>query len=501
MRVAVIGAGVAGLATAKVLTQAGHTVRVFDRTPDVGGVWSATRRYPGLTTQSPKAQYALSDFPMPADCPEWPTGAQVQAWLAAYAEHFAIDVALSTEVRAARPVDDGWELDLGGTTEAFDRLVVANGVFCEPAVPDYPGVAEFAVAGGRLCAGTDFHDAEAARGKHVLVVGYGKSACDVTVPISETAASTTVIARQMLWKVPRKVAGVLNFKMLLLTRMGEALFRYLHLRGMEKFLHGPGNGGRRRLLNGLGSVSVRQFKLRELGLVPAGQMEDIVKGAIGLATEGFFEGVAAGRIDVRRDGTITRLGDEDGRPVAELSDGTTVPADLVVCATGFTQGVPFLDEAVQGRLFDTRGNFLLYRQILPLGVPGLYFNGYNSSFFSPLNAEMAAVWIAADLAGAAPRPDPEAMRSAVFAQLAFMDEATNRHHCRGGKIIPFSLHNVDEVLDDLGLNIPARVRASHWLNPVDPKAYRNVTPALVRKLAPTVSGTPVTSRSAAPTKG
>ena len=223
MRVAVIGAGVAGLATAKVLTQAGHVVRVYDRTPDVGGVWSATRRYPGLTTQSPKAQYALSDFPMPDDYPEWPTGEQVQRWLAAYAERFALDVVLSTEVHAARPVDDGWELDLGGTAERFDRLVVANGVFCEPAVPEYPGVAEFALAGGRLCAGTDFHDAEDARGKHVLVVGYGKSACDVTVPISETAASTTVIARQMLWKVPRKVAGVLNFKMLLLTRMGEAL--------------------------------------------------------------------------------------------------------------------------------------------------------------------------------------------------------------------------------------------------------------------------------------
>src|SRR4029450_4245558 len=108
--------------------------------------------------------------------------------------------------------------------------------------------------------------------------------------------------------------GVLNFKMLLLTRMGEALFRYLHLRGMEKFLHARGNRARRRLLNGLGTVSVRQFKLRELGLVPAGQMEDIVKGAIGLATEGFFEGVAAGCIDVRRDCTITRLGEADGRP-------------------------------------------------------------------------------------------------------------------------------------------------------------------------------------------
>ena len=70
MRVGIIGAGVAGLATAKVLKQAGHEVTVYDKTPDVGGVWSCTRRYPGLTTQSPKAQYSLSDFPMPRDYPD-----------------------------------------------------------------------------------------------------------------------------------------------------------------------------------------------------------------------------------------------------------------------------------------------------------------------------------------------------------------------------------------------------------------------------------------------
>ena len=77
-----------------------------------------------------------------------------------------------------------------------------------------------------------------------------------------------------------------------------------------------------------------------------------------------------------------------------------LPADLIVCATGFTQGVPFLPADVQDALLDDRGNFQLYRQIDPVDVPDLYFNGYNSSFFSPLNAEMAALWIAADVAGA-----------------------------------------------------------------------------------------------------
>ncbi|MET0134023.1 MAG: NAD(P)/FAD-dependent oxidoreductase [Kibdelosporangium sp.] len=497
MRIAIIGAGVAGLATAKVLTQAGHEVQVFDKAPDVGGVWSRTRRYPGLTTQSPKTQYSLSDFPMPKHYPQWPTGEQIQAYLAAYAAEFGIDrvLRLDTEVSAARPAADGrWTVELPGSTETFDRLVVANGVFCEPAVPSYPGLEEFTAAGGRVCAGTELHDAEQARDKHTLVVGYGKSACDVTVPISKVAASTDVIARQMLWKVPRKVGGFLNFKMLLLTRMGEALFRYVRLRGFEKFLHGPGKGLRRNMINSIGSVSVRQFGLKKLGLVPAGHMEDIVRGAIGLATDGFFEGVADGGITVHRDRTITRLFARDGRPFAELSDGTTLPADLVVCATGFTQGVPFLPADIERRLLDERGNFMLYRQILPIDVPGLYFNGYNSSFFSPLNAEMAAIWIAADLADTVRLPDPETMRQAVVEQLAFMDSATDRHHCRGTKIIPFSMHNVDEVLGDLDVNIKARVRASHWLNPINPAAYRGIAAAVLKQ--PAVSEQPTADEPA-----
>ncbi|MFJ4655190.1 flavin-containing monooxygenase [Nocardia sp. NPDC088792] len=507
MRIAIIGAGVAGLTTAKVLTQAGHAVTVFEKAPDVGGVWSRTRRYPGLTTQSPKAQYSFSDFPMPPGLPEWPAGPQVQEYLAAYATAFGLDqlIRLDTEVTAAHPdTDGGWTImsvtrAAAPVTETFDRLIVANGVFCEAAVPAYPGAGEFRAAGGILCAGTEFHDAEQARGKHALVVGYGKSACDVAVPISEVAVSTEVIARQMLWKVPRRVGGRVNFKMLLLTRLGEALFRYARLRGVEKFLHGPGKPLRDRMINSVGTASIRQYGLDTLGLVPAGQMEDIVRGAIGLATEGFYEGVAAGAITVHRDRTIARLFAVEGRPFAELDDGRTLPAELIVCATGFTQGVPFLPADVRDRLLDERGNFMLYRQIQPVDVPGLYFNGYNSSFFSPLNAEMAAVWIAADLAGLLTLPDPEAKRRAVADQLAFLDSATNGHHCRGTKIIPFSMHNVDEVLGDIGLDIPAPVRAWHWLAPIDPAAYRRITPALIRRQSapPAAYRSTVSARGAA----
>ncbi|MEV5302725.1 hypothetical protein [Amycolatopsis methanolica] len=145
-----------------------------------------------------------------------------------------------------------------------------------------------------------------------------------------------------------------------MTRLGEALFRYRMLRGFEKFLHGPGDKIRRSLINSIGSVSVKQFGLDKLGLIPRGTMEGIVRGAIGLATEGFFEGVEAGTIRVRRDRTIARLYADGKQRYAELDDGTVIPADIIVCATGFQQSVPFLDANVQAKLHDDRGNFALY---------------------------------------------------------------------------------------------------------------------------------------------
>lgn len=70
MRIAIIGAGFAGVSAGKVLTEFGHDVAIFEKAPDVGGVWSSTRRYPGLSTQNNKGSYSLIDFPFPKDYPE-----------------------------------------------------------------------------------------------------------------------------------------------------------------------------------------------------------------------------------------------------------------------------------------------------------------------------------------------------------------------------------------------------------------------------------------------
>ncbi|GAA1989364.1 NAD(P)/FAD-dependent oxidoreductase [Isoptericola halotolerans] len=485
MKIAVVGAGFAGLASAKVLTEFGHQVAVFDKAPDVGGVWSATRRYTGLYTQNNKGSYSFSDLPMPKHYPEWPSGEQVQAYLEQYVEAHGLSEALrlSTEVVRAELTDaeDGWLVtsrhsgEAVGDPERFDHVVVANGIFSDPVIPAFEGLAQLLRAGGKVVAASQLGSVEDARGKNVVVVGYGKSACDVAAEIGPVAADTHLVARKLLWKVPKKLGNAVNMKYLLLTRLGEALFRYQDLAGVEKFLHGPGNAVRKSMLSSVAAVTTKQLRLKELGLVPRGEFEDIARSTVSLASDALYDQVADGAITVHRDTEVERFTtDDDGAPAAVLSNGRMVRADLVVCGTGFHQRVPFLDQEVTDRLLDDRGNFQLYRQILPHDVPHLTFAGYNSSLFSPLSAEMAAVWTAAHLAGALDLPPVEVRREHVADRVDWMEKRTEGKHARGTNIIPFSLHQVDELLDDLDLNLSGPARVKQWLLPVDPTAYRRV---------------------------
>jgi cation diffusion facilitator CzcD-associated flavoprotein CzcO len=309
----------------------------------------------------------------------------VQSYLEAYVEHFGLAESLrlgtevvSAELDEARGVWTLWTSD--DATGEFDHLVVANGVFSDPSVPDFAGAEEHAAAGGRVLHTTELRDLDDADGRDVLVVGYGKSACDVAEAVSDVAASTTVVARQLVWKVPRRVAGILNYKYLVLTRLGEALFRHPEPRGAERLLHTRRLALGRRMLGSLQALATLQSRLRSRGLVPYGTFEDIARGTASMTTDRFYAKAGRGAIDVHRDAEVARLLRIDGRPFAELTDGARVPADVVVCGTGFCQRVPFLAEELQSRLTDERGNFLLYRQILPPDVPRLTFAGYNASF-------------------------------------------------------------------------------------------------------------------------
>ncbi|MDH6207504.1 cation diffusion facilitator CzcD-associated flavoprotein CzcO [Aurantimicrobium minutum] len=105
---------------------------------------------------------------------------------------------------SAEPDDTGWNLTTSESPdpEHFDHLIVANGIFSEPFIPAYEGVETLEAAGGRICATSDVHSLDEVAGRHVIMVGYGKSAHDTAVELAKVATSTTVVARDLLWKVP-----------------------------------------------------------------------------------------------------------------------------------------------------------------------------------------------------------------------------------------------------------------------------------------------------------
>ncbi|MDG2137308.1 MAG: NAD(P)-binding protein, partial [Luminiphilus sp.] len=55
----VVGAGFAGVALTHYLREAGLTLKVFDRAPDIGGTW-AWNKYPGAATDSEGYYYCLT---------------------------------------------------------------------------------------------------------------------------------------------------------------------------------------------------------------------------------------------------------------------------------------------------------------------------------------------------------------------------------------------------------------------------------------------------------
>src|SRR5215207_9705914 len=111
-KVAIVGAGVSGLVTARVLLDDGFDVAVFDEAAEIGGVWASSRTYPGLRANNTRATYAFSDFAYPPGGDEFPTAEEIRAYLREYADTHGLGphLSLGTEVVAVSrraPAADG----------------------------------------------------------------------------------------------------------------------------------------------------------------------------------------------------------------------------------------------------------------------------------------------------------------------------------------------------------------------------------------------------------
>ena len=242
-KVGIIGAGVAGLSTAKLLIQQGLECVVFERGDTLGGVWADG--YANFGVQVQQELYEFPDWPLPKDVPNFAPGQVIQQYLEDYARHFGVmphiqlnSVVANIEERAGG--DAGWTVtyDQAGVrrNDDFDLVVVCVGLYSNtPHMPEFPGQDRFQ---GKIIHISGLKTTDQLDGKKVAVVGFGKSATDAAMESSAVAAETTIIFREAHWPVPAKLAGILPFKWAMFNRLTSTLIpRYHRASPVERVVH------------------------------------------------------------------------------------------------------------------------------------------------------------------------------------------------------------------------------------------------------------------------
>ncbi|WP_405096483.1 flavin-containing monooxygenase [Micromonospora sp. NBC_01412] len=427
-RVAVVGAGAAGLATLKALADAGITAVAYESADTVGGLWvygapdSPAYRTLHLNTSRTRTQFA--DHPMPADWPDYPDHTRVAGYLHDYARRFGLldAVALRHTVTHVAPGADGrWTVRATGPDGPVEvdveAVVVANGHnrVPRPPAPGYPGD-----CAAEQLHSHDYRGPEQLTGRRVLVVGGGNSAMDIAVDASHAARRTLLSLRRGVWVVPKYLLGRPS------DTLNGALARRLPWRL------------RQRISQAMLAATVGPPPRYGLPAPTHGFLQDhptLSDALLSRLTHGAVEA---------RPGIAAFHGDR-----VEFTDGRIDEVDLVVWCTGYRVAVDFLDPALLGAGPDT---LPLYRHVFHLDAPGLAFVGLMQSTGAafPL-VEAQARLVAAHLAGRYALPDPERQRAACRAELR---AAT----ARWGQRRPAMRVDFDAYLADLRRELAAGTR-------------------------------------------
>uniref|UniRef100_A0A4W5P1N6 Flavin-containing monooxygenase n=1 Tax=Hucho hucho TaxID=62062 RepID=A0A4W5P1N6_9TELE len=221
-RVAVIGAGPSGLTSIKSCLDEVS----LGETPEPG----RSSIYRSLVVNTSKEMMCFSDFPMPADYPNYMLHSQLLQYLRLYAQHFDLlrHITFQTSVLTVRQRPDfshsgQWEVvteNREGQEQRhiFDGVLVCSGHYTQPVSPldQFPGHESFP---GRCLHSWEYKDADAFRGKRVVVVGIGNSGGDIAVEISRAAEKTFLSTRKGAWVLSRMSSSGLPLDMTAISRL------------------------------------------------------------------------------------------------------------------------------------------------------------------------------------------------------------------------------------------------------------------------------------------
>ncbi len=350
--IAVIGAGIAGLTSAKALQDYGIPCTVFEVGDHIGGNWAfknsngRSSAYRSLHIDTSRVGMSFRDFPMDPSYSDFPHHAEIYKYLQDYVETFRLRdlIRFNTEVTAARRLPGGgWELEAGGEKHLFDLLVVGNGHHWDPRYPNFPGQFD----GPQIHSHYYIDPIEPLdlRDKRVLVVGIGNSAVDITSELSRKGVSAAVFisTRSGAYIVPKFVLGrpidhwaktnpYLPFKM---QRVMSGILPRLFSGPMENF--------------GLPKPNHRFYQTHAT-----------------LSSELLLR---LGQGDATAKPNVTELMGSRVR----FDDGSIEEVDAIIYATGYNISFPFFDEDF---LSAPDNQLPLYKRMFRPGIDDLVFIGF-----------------------------------------------------------------------------------------------------------------------------
>jgi putative flavoprotein involved in K+ transport len=347
----IIGAGPAGLATAAALRGRGLHGVVLDKSDAIGSSWR--RHYDRLHLHTPRELSGLPGMAIPKEMGRWVARDDVVRYLELYAAHHDLDVRLRTSVERVDRSDDGlgWALTLrDGSTLTAPYVVVATGFNHTPVEPDLPGLQDFS---GEVVMSRTYRDGSQYAGKDVLVVGSGNTGTELAVDLVEHGASRVRLAVRTIPHILRRSAGPYAAQYTGIT------VRHLPAALVDRAA---------ALVERATTPDLTAYGLPrpDTGLLTRVERDN----AIPVQDVGIIDAIRAGRVE-----PVAALASFDGGAVV-LSDGDRLEPDVVVLATGYSQGL----EPLIGHLglLDGKGHPVTRAGATPRGARGLWFNGFTN---------------------------------------------------------------------------------------------------------------------------
>ncbi|EJD03237.1 FAD/NAD-binding domain-containing protein [Fomitiporia mediterranea MF3/22] len=400
--VVVIGAGHCGLEIAARLKYLGVPTLVVERHPRVGDSWRT--RYEALSLHDPVHVIHMPYLPFPSTWPLWTPSPKIADWLEYYAQALELNIWTHTNVdkieEIGTPEQTLWNVYMtrgNGQKRVLKprHIIFATGVFGGPArVPKFPGVGDFK---GKTIHTTQYKSAKEHDGKKVVVIGSCTSAHDVTHDHAKRGIDVTMVQRGSTFIMSTEYG---------LKRLNQGMyaedtpppehsdrlaasFPLLFTKLMHQRMAPEIAELDKELLEGL---KKRGFKYN-MGEDGSGVIMLYHRRGGGFYFDtGASKLIVDGKIKLKNDSTISRF-TENG---IEFENGSTLPADVVILATGYENAKELVRSLVNddvanrtGTLWGLNEEGELNSMFRYCGVPGLYFtmgNFAQSRFYSKLLA-------------------------------------------------------------------------------------------------------------------